>query len=74
MNAPEAAPGVVSSAGKYYCSVKDVMDYLGCKQNKAYTIIRTLRKELIEKGKLTAAYPPGKVPKKYFLEKCMIEE
>lgn len=68
------APGVVSVPGKYYCEVDDVMQYLGCKENKAYEMIRQLREELIEAGRLTPAYPQGKVPKKYFFERCMIEE
>lgn len=43
-------------------------------KNKAYELIRQLRQELIDDGKLTPAYPQGKVPRKYFLERCMIEE
>lgn len=68
------APGVTSAAGRYYFGVKEVMNCLGCKENKAYELIRQLRKELIDDGKLTPAYPQGKVPRKYFLERCMIEE
>ena len=68
------APGVTSVPGKYYFGVTEVMGYLGCKKNKAYELIRQLRHELIEDGKLTPAYPQGKVPRKYFLERCMIEE
>lgn len=67
-------PGVMGKPRKYYCGVKEVMEYLGCKENKAYKLIRALRKELIDAGKLTNEYPPGKVPRKYFLERCMIEE
>ena len=52
--------------GKYYCGVAEVMEYLGCKENKAYELIRELREELIEAGKLTPAYPQGKVPRKVF--------
>lgn len=74
MGALLTAPGVISSPGKYYCGVEDVMGYLGCKENKAYEMIRALRKELIADGKLTPAYPQGKVPRKYFFERCMIEE
>ena len=68
------APGVISSPSKYYCGVAEVMECLGCKENKAYELIRQLREELIKAGKLTPAYPQGKVPRKYFLERCMIEE
>lgn len=74
MEALVTAPGVVSSPGKYYCGVDDVMEYLGCKENKAYELIRQLRDELIKAGKLTPAYPQGKIPRKYFFERCMIEE
>ncbi len=68
------APGVISGAGSYFIGVEEVMGYLGCKQNKAYAIIRDLKKELVEAGRLTPAYPRGKIPKKYFMERCMIEE
>ncbi len=74
MNALATAPGVITTPGKYYITAKEVMDYLGCKENKAYELIKELRKELIENGKITPAYPVGKVPKKYFFERCMIEE
>lgn len=73
MTTLSTAPGVITTPGKYYCGVEDVMNYLGCKENKAYELIRQLRKELIKAGKLTPAYPQGKVPRKYFLERCMIE-
>ena len=66
MNALATAPGVISPAGKYYISANEVMEYLGCKENKAYELIRQLRDE--------PAYPTGKVPRKYFFERCMIEE
>lgn len=59
---------------KYYVGADEVMKYLDCEKNKAYEMIRELRQELIDAGKLTSAYPRGKVPKKYFMERCMIEE
>ena len=68
------APGVISVPGKYYCGAEEVMNYLGCKENKAYEVIRGLRKELIDAGRLFPGVPQGKVPKKYFFERCMIEE
>lgn len=68
------APGVIASPGRYYCEVEEVMEYLGCKQNKAYEIIRGLRQELIDAGRLYPGVPQGKVPRKYFLERCMIDE
>lgn len=69
-----SAPGVISATNRYYCGATEVMEYLGCKENKAYELIRQLREELITDGKLTPAYPQGKVPRKYFFERCMIEE
>lgn len=74
MNALATAPGVIASVNKYYFGAEEVMNYLGCKENKAYELIRALRKELVDAGKLTPAYPKGKIPKQYFLERCMIEE
>lgn len=74
MGTVSTAPGVIALPGKYYCGVTEVMEYLGCKENKAYEMIRALREELVDAGKLTPAYPQGKVPRKYFLERCMIEE
>lgn len=68
------APGVISTAPNYYIGAEEVMGYLGCKENKAYAVIRGLRKELIDAGRLFPGVPQGKVPKKYFLQRCMIEE
>ena len=47
------------------------MQILGVKQSKAYNIIKTLNDELKEKGFLTVA---GRVPRKYFLERCGVSE
>ena len=58
---------------QYYCGAKEVMELIGCKQNKAYGIIRSLRQELIDQQRLTPEYPTGKVPRKYLLERLMIE-
>lgn len=74
MGALTSAPGVISEAPNYYIKADEVMYYLGCKQNKAYEVIRGLRKELIDAGRLFPGVPGGKVPRKYFLERCMIEE
>ena len=74
MNALATAPGVIATPGKYYIGAKEVMEYLDCKENKAYELIRQLLDELVKAGKLTPAYPIGKVPRKYFFERCMIEE
>ena len=74
MQSLATAPGVITTPGKYYIGVEEVMEYLGCKENKAYELIRALRKELIDSGRITKAYPVGRVPRKYFFERCMIEE
>lgn len=74
METLENAPGVISQATKYYFGAAEVMYYLGCKQNKAYEVIRGLRKELMDAGRLYPGIPEGKVPKKYFLNRCMIED
>lgn len=74
MSTLTTAPGVISSATKYYLGAAEVMNYLGCKENKAYEVIRGLREELIKAGRLYPGLPQGKVPKNYFLERCMIEE
>ena len=57
---------------KPYYDVNDVMAMVGCKQAKAYKIINSLRRELIHSGKLIQEYPAGKIPKKYFNERCGI--
>lgn len=62
----------VVKAERSYYDVNEVMDMLGCKQDKAYKIMRVIRQELIKEGKLIADYPAGKVPKKYFDERCCI--
>ena len=74
MSTLTAAPGVIAAAGRHYVDVIEAMKYLDCKQSKAYELIRSLRNELIESGRLTPEYPSGKVPRKYFFERCMIEE
>lgn len=74
MRSLTTAPGVLSPASSYYIGAAEVMGYLGCKENKAYEIIRGLRKELIDAGRLFPGVPQGRVPKKYFLTRCMIEE
>lgn len=72
MNALATAPGVIATPGKYYIGAQEVMEYLDCKENKAYELIRQLRDELVKAGKLTPAYPIGKVPRKYFFERYII--
>ena len=65
---------MIGAARSYYIKADEVMEYLDCKENKAYEVIRGLRKELIDAGKMYPGVPQGKVPRKYFMERCMIEE
>ena len=62
----------VVKAERSYYDVNEVMEMLGVKQDKAYKIMRSLKKELIAEGKLIEDYPSGKVPKRYFDERCCI--
>lgn len=55
-----------------YYMASDITALLGISKSKAYDMIRTMRKECIDAGKLTKAYPAGRIPKKYFDEYCMI--
>ena len=50
-----------------YYGVNDVEEILRISKSQSYTIIRKLNGELKEKGYITIA---GKVPKKYFEERC----
>lgn len=42
---------VLTKENRNYYTVEDVMNLLGVKQSKAYDIMRSLRKELIEIGR-----------------------
>lgn len=55
-----------------FYNAQDVMEFLGCKQNYAYTLIRKLRNELVDMGKEPG--PAGKISKKYFREKFYCDE
>lgn len=63
----------LSSGNKTYYTNKEVQELLGVSRSKAYSMIRTMRQECIDAGKITKVYPEGKVPKKYFDEMCMIK-
>lgn len=52
---------------KNYLEAKDVADVMGISVSSAYKIIRGLNKELSEQGYIIVA---GKIPKKYFAERC----
>ena len=69
------ANGVVKELSKEdrsYYTAADVMEILGVSKTKAYSMITVLRKELFDSGTLTPAYPPGRIPKGYFNNRCMI--
>lgn len=70
----EVVKGEEYHTEKYYCTVKEVMEMLGCRQRKAYSVIRSLREELISSGRLTPEYPIGRVPRQYLQERLMIKE
>ena len=52
---------------KYYLTAPEVAEILGVSNGKAYDVIRNLNKELEQGGYITVS---GKVPTKYFNEKC----
>ena len=54
-----------------YLAVEDVMELLAIRKSKAYSIIKDLNVELETKGFLTI---PGRVPKKYLLERFKLLE
>lgn len=69
----EATAGVIKVLTRKdipYYDASDVMMLLGVGRDKAYRVIRSLRNELIADGKLSEEYPAGKVPKRYFNERC----
>lgn len=43
-------------------------------RDKVYTMIRKMRKELINENRLSDYYPEGKIPGWYFRKRCMISE
>lgn len=54
-----------------YLAVEDVMELLAIRKSKAYSIIKKLNDELEIKGFMTI---PGRVPKKYLLERFKLLE
>lgn len=53
----------INSTNRSYYMVNDITELLGISRSKAYEMIRTMRKECIASGKLTKAYPSGRIPK-----------
>lgn len=56
---------------KQVIGAKEVSEILGVSSGKSYAIIRELNAELKSQGFITVA---GKVPKKFFFEKCYCNE
>lgn len=65
---------VKAASSRYYLGVEEAQEMLGIKKRKAQELVRNMRQELIDEGKLTKDYPKCKVPRSYFCEKCMIGE
>lgn len=63
---------VLTTESRDYYTVEDVMRLLGVRQSKAYSVMRGLRKELVDSGQLFDGYPAGRVPKRYFDSRCGI--
>lgn len=66
-------PGVIGHPTSQFVTKKEVMELLGIKDSKAGSIIKDLRKELVDQDLLLPSYPDGKVPRQYFYKRCMIE-
>lgn len=64
---------IVRQEDRQYYVAADVMDLLGVSRPKAYKVIRALREELISEGHLISEYPCGRIPKKYFNDRCGID-
>lgn len=67
--------GVIKELGvedRPYYTAKDIQEMMGVRKSKAYSIIDSIRKDLMKTGKLHSSYPHGKVPKAYFNEVFMI--
>lgn len=54
-----------------YVNVNEVMERLEMKEPTAYKLIQKLNKELKNKGYITVS---GKVPRKYFNERCYLDD
>lgn len=56
---------------KQYITAKEVAEILGVSESKSYSVIRELNAELKARGFITVL---GKVPRKFFFEKCYCDE
>lgn len=67
MNVATTVPGVLGAAITTYVTAADVMKLLGCKESKAYKIIRAVNVTAEKNGQF--AYGQGKASKYIFAEK-----
>ncbi len=67
MAALATAPGVLRASVTTYVTAADVMELLGCKENKAYQTIREINRAATDSGQF--AYGRGKANKYIFAEK-----
>ena len=58
------APGVIRQASRMYITQADVSKLLGCKQSKAYSIVKDVNRIAVERGK--APFPSGRANKYIF--------
>lgn len=52
---------------KLYYTALDIAEMLGISRTKAYKLVRQLNQELEQRGYITIS---GKIPKKYFEQRC----
>ena len=57
---------VLSPKDRSWYAARDVQQLLGVGRSKAYSVIKSLRAELIESNEMSPEYPQGKIPKEYF--------
>lgn len=63
---------IIRKEDRQYYVATDVMELLGVAENKAYLLIRALRKELADSGYFINEFTSGRIPKRYFNERCGI--
>lgn len=59
--------GYLEAKDQYFIFVDEVMTMLKVSKGKAYELMRSMNSELKNKGYYTVA---GRVPRKYFMERC----
>lgn len=66
MDVLATASGVIKKVSRLYIIQKDVMQLLGCKESKAYDIVREVNEQAKKKGK--HPFPAGRANKYLFAE------